>query len=136
MYHMQKPSKAEGYPDDARVLYKTTSVADYITGEDYLQILGSSNKLIFDKMSEVFSKHPLTTDEIRASCEDIKVLGPRDLKQLVKWRDKLRQFLEDVGSDKEEPEDVVMADTTDEQIKKLEKEEAAEVKRYVVINCV
>ncbi len=82
-------------------------------------------------MSEVFSKHPLTTNEIRANCEDIKVLGPRDLKQLVWWRDKLREFLDDVGSDGEQPEDVVEVDTTDEQIKRLQKEEAAEVKRCV-----
>ncbi len=82
-------------------------------------------------MSEVFSKHPLTTNEIRANCEDIKVLGPRDLKQLVRWRDKLRQFLDDVGSDGEQPEDVVEVDTTDEQIERLQKEEAAEVKRCV-----
>ncbi len=83
-------------------------------------------------MSDVFSKHPLTTDEIRASCDDIKLLGPRDFKQLVKWRDKLRQFLEDVGSDDEDGvgDGVSGVDKTEEQIKKLESEEAAEVKRW------
>lgn len=131
----QKRPKAEGYPDDARVLHKTTSVADFITDENYLTILGSTNELVFDKMSDVFSKHPLTTDDIRVSCEDIKVLGPRELKQLVKWREKLRQFLDDVESDGEERDDceghdgVEDVDTTEEHIKKLEKEEAAEVKR-------
>ena len=116
------------------MLYKTTSVADFITGENYLKILGSTNKLVFDKMSDVFSKHPITTDEIRASCDDIKLLGPRDLKQLVRWRDKLRQFLEDVGSGDEGggvvSDGVEGVDKTDEQIKKLESEEAAEVKRW------
>ena len=149
---LQKPSKsAEGYPDDARVLYKVTSVADFITGDDHLTVLSTSNKLEFDKTSEVFSKHPLTSDEIKQSCEDLKVLGPRELKQLVKWREKMRKFLDDAGSDSDggdgsesgdgvrrsedgeegeagEVEDK-MLEGIDDKIKSLEKSEAAEVKR-------
>ena len=136
----QKPPKAaKGY--DAEVLYKAISVADFITGDDYLTVLSSSNRLEFDKTSEVFSKHPLTSDEIRQSCEDIKVLGPRELKQLVKWREKMRKFLDEAGSsddgdegeggakDGGESEDDL--EGIDEKIKSLEKSEAAEVKRYI-----
>ena len=146
---LQKPSKsAEGYPDDARVLYKVTSVTDFITGHDHLTVLSTSNKLEFDKTSEVFSKHPLTTDEIKQSCEDLKVLGPRELKQLVKWREKLRKFLDDAGSDSEcgsEGGDGVRSEDgeegeagkgedkmlkgIDDKIKSLERSEADEVKR-------
>ena len=144
----QKPSKsAEGYPDDARVLFKVTSVADFITSDDHLTILSTSNKLEFDKTSEVFSKHPLTSDEVKQSCEDLKVLGPRELKQLVKWREKMRKFLDDAGSDSETGEggDGVrveagedergegmadkMLEGIDDKIKSLEKTEAAEIKR-------
>jgi AdoMet-dependent rRNA methyltransferase SPB1 len=151
---MQKPSKsAEGYPDDARILYKVTPVVDFITGDDHLTILSSSNKLVFDKTSEVFSKHPLTSDEIKQNCEDLKVLGPRELKQLVKWREKMRRFLDDAGSDSDggeggdgvrsegageegerEGEDK-MLEGIDDKIKLLEKSEAAEVKRYVHSIC-
>ena len=146
---LQKPSKsAEGYPDDARVLYKVSSVANFITGNDHLTVLSTSNKLEFDKTSEVFSKHPLTSDEIKQSCEDLKVLGPRELKQLVKWREKMRKFLDDAGSDSdgseggdgvrssEDGEEVEagegedkMLKGIDDKIKSLEKSEAAEVKR-------
>lgn len=136
----QKPAKAEGYPDNTRILYKTVSVADFITGDDYLQLLTSTNKMEFDKMSDVFAKHPLTTEEIRVSCEDIKVLGPGELKKLVKWREKLKKFLDTVNSDDENvPGDGVTAEgkgsgdavleKTEEKIKQLEIEEAAEVKR-------
>jgi AdoMet-dependent rRNA methyltransferase SPB1 len=147
---MQKPSKsAEGYPDNARVLYKVTPVVDFITGDDHLTILSSSNKLVFDKTSEVFSKHPLTSDEIKQNCEDLKVLGPRELKQLVKWREKMRRFLDDAGSDSdggggseggdgvrsegagEEGEEDKMLEGIDDKIKLLKKSEAAEVKRYM-----
>lgn len=149
-FYGQKPSKsAKGYPDDARVLFKVTSVADFITGDDYLTVLTTTNKLEFDKMSEVFSKHPLTTDEIKQSCEDVKVLGPRELKLLVKWREKMRKFLDKAGSDDEEEEgseadadgssgksgeeresDDKLLDGIDDKIESLKKEEAAEVKRY------
>ena len=121
-------------------------MADFITGDDHLTVLSTSNKLEFDKTSEVFSKHPLTSDEIRQSCEDLKVLGPRELKQLVKWREKMRKFLDDAGSDSEggESGDGVKGETgeeregedkmlegIDDKIKSLERTEAAEVKRYM-----
>ena len=126
-------------------------MADFITGDDHLTVLSMSNKLEFDKTSEVFSKHPLTSDEIKQSCEDLKVLGPRELKQLVKWREKMRKFLDDAGSDSDggdgseggdgvrrsedgeegeagEVEDK-MLEGIDDKINSLEKSEAAEVKR-------
>ena len=120
------------------------SVADFITGDDHLTVLSTSNKLEFDKTSEVFSKHPLTSDEIKQSCEDLKVLGPRELKQLVKWREKMRKFLDNAGSDddaiggadesvrsqkEEESDGDKLLEGIDARIKSLEKEEAAEVKR-------
>ena len=127
------------------MLFKAISVADFITGDDHLTVLSTSNKLHFDKASEVFSKHPLTTDEIRLSCDDLKVLGPRELKQLVKWREKMRRFLDDVGSDSDGEAGEAESgegsgagdvgdrslDGIDEKIKSLEKTEAAEVKRYM-----
>ena len=139
----QKPSKtAEGYPDDARVLFKSTSVADFVTDDNYLTLLSTSNKLHFDKPSEVFAKHPLMTEEILQYCEDIRVLGPRELKQLVRWREKMRKFLNEVGSDEEEKEDgkgvSVKGEEDDElahidvKVRELEREEAAELKRCVL----
>ena len=149
--HLQKPPKsARGYPDDARILFKAISVADFVTGDDYLTVLSTVNKLEFDKTSEVFFKHPLTSDEIKQSCEDLKVLGPRELRQLVKWREKMTKFLDDAGSDGdsdvgegggegvsgdkvgEESDEDRLLDGIDKKIKSLEKSEAAEVKRYIV----
>jgi AdoMet-dependent rRNA methyltransferase SPB1 len=33
----------------------------------------------------------ITTSEVRASCEDLKVLGKGDFKNLLRWRTALRQ---------------------------------------------
>ena len=136
-FNLQKPPKAaEGYPDDARMLFTRTSVADFIMGGDHLTQLAATNQLLFDKPSEVFAKHPSTTADIRQLCEDVKVLGPRELKQLVKWRAAMRTFLEEVGSDGEEKEgdkvEVKKDDLSraDARVGELLVEEAAEAKRF------
>uniref|UniRef100_M1BVT7 Ribosomal RNA methyltransferase n=3 Tax=Solanum tuberosum TaxID=4113 RepID=M1BVT7_SOLTU len=37
--------------------------------------------------------HPLTTEEVRTLCEDLRVLGEQDLKHLSKWRKLMRKAL-------------------------------------------
>lgn len=37
------------------------------------------------------ANNPLTTAEIKAASEDLKVLGKRDFKNLLKWRVSLRE---------------------------------------------
>lgn len=137
----QKPSKAaEGYPDNARVLFTSLPVFDFVMGEKHLSMLRDANKLVFDRASEVFARHSLTTEEIRESCRDLKVLGARELKQLVKWREKMRRFLEEVGSDGEEgkeekeggaKEEGEGLDGIDDKVKALASKESAAVKRSV-----
>ncbi len=62
----------------------------------------------------------------------------RELKQLLKWRDKMRKFLEDVGSDGEKEEEKEKEGEggdelagVDVRIEELEKAEAADAKRSV-----
>jgi AdoMet-dependent rRNA methyltransferase SPB1 len=33
----------------------------------------------------------ITTDDVKANCDDLKVLGKGDFKTLLKWRLKLRE---------------------------------------------
>ena len=80
----QKRPKAEGYPDEATTLYKAVSVLSFVTSDKHLTLLAECSKLEFDRRSELFSRHPLTTEEIRSLCEDVKVLGPTELRQLVR----------------------------------------------------
>jgi len=44
----------------------------------------------------LFLKHPDTTEEVRQCCDDIKVLGRRELKLLVTWRNKMKVFVEEL----------------------------------------
>ena len=45
-------------------------------------------QLVFD--SPRWSDHPSTTAEVRACCQDVKVLGRKELRMLLAWRKALR----------------------------------------------
>ncbi len=135
---MQQTSKnAEGYPDNATILFKTTPVSDFVMGDTYNTILREANQLVFDRSSEVFSRHPLTTEEIRENCRDLRVLGASEFERLLKWRKKMRQFLEEVGEEGEEggkegeEGEEEGLEEIDEKVKALANKESADVKRLV-----
>ena len=68
----------------------------------------------------------------------MKVLGLRELKELIKWREKLKEFIDSVN-DEETPEkeqtesedEETNLNEIDMKVKELAKEELAEVKRYM-----
>ena len=129
------------------MLFKYTPISDFVLGDNHLGILRDSHELRFDRTSEVFSRHPLTTDDILETCRDLKVVGARELKQLVKWREKMRKFLEEVGSEGEAEEEEGGGgveggegsagegeglDGIDEKVEALAVKESAAVRRSVV----
>ena len=140
-----KKKAAVGYEDGSMLLYKEVPVADFVMSEECLSVLASASRLMFDKQSGVFLRHPLTSEEVRSCCEDIRVLGQRELKTLLAWRRKMRVFLKEVGqgsegegkgegeggsdggSDRQEAGDVM--EGVDEAIKSLRDEELADAKR-------
>merc|ERR1712137_177798 len=76
----------EGYDDDVRLLFKKASVADFITSENPTIVLANNHTLEFDKKSKKYFNDRETNDEIKVCCEDIKVLGKKELKSLLRWR--------------------------------------------------
>ena len=114
------------------------SVSDFVLSDDHLSILSTATRLEFDKQSDVFAHHPLTTEELKEYFQDIKVLGPREIKMVVKWREKMRKFLDEVGSDGEEGKEEKMEEdieakeqaAIDAKIDSLAKGEVADAKRY------
>ena len=49
-----------------------------------MTILAKAHQLKFDKMSEVFARHPLTTEEVKEYCKDVKVMSDRRAPLLCK----------------------------------------------------
>ncbi|XP_076749770.1 pre-rRNA 2'-O-ribose RNA methyltransferase FTSJ3 isoform X2 [Xylocopa sonorina] len=93
---VQKKRKAEGYPDNDYTLYHQMSVKDFIAHDNVVEALQNASEIVFD--DETITNHENTTKEIIECCKDIKVLGKKDLRKLMKWWNVMKESLK-----KEEP---------------------------------
>ena len=81
------------------IQFKETPASEFIQTTDPIAILGQYNKLSFDQPKNgdvalaALDKLPETTPEIRNCCKDLKVLGRKEFKLLLKWRLKVREIL-------------------------------------------
>ncbi|KAM0670476.1 hypothetical protein ACQRIU_000871 [Beauveria bassiana] len=93
-----KKRKRDGYDEGDYTLYKEVPASEFIHTMDPIAILGSCNKLSFqqplngDVALAALDKLPETTPEIRDCCSDLKTLGRRDFKLLLKWRLRVRDI--------------------------------------------
>ena len=90
---LQVKKKAEGYEDDVEILYTETKVTEFVECDNYIATLTKASALVFD--DDKWLEHPTTNREIIACCEDIKVLGRKELKMLLAWRKRLRKELDE-----------------------------------------
>ncbi|KAJ3011299.1 AdoMet-dependent rRNA methyltransferase spb1 [Thoreauomyces humboldtii] len=93
LFHPEKRRRHRtGYTEGDYTMHVANSVQDFVTGPDFLTALTSSNELLFDAddFGRAAAAHAITTDEIKACCKDLKVLGKKDFKDLLKWRDAMR----------------------------------------------
>lgn len=82
----------DGYEDGETLLRKVCSAADFVWSD--IKSLGPVTSIKFDDPSSLpMRDHPLTTEEVRTLCEDLRVLGEQDLKHLSKWRKLMRKAL-------------------------------------------
>ena len=93
VFHPDKKRRArEGYSDGDLTLFKRMSASQFIAAADPISILGSANQLDFEGTEEdrLLAALPETTDEIKASAVDLRVLGKKDFKTLLRWRTAVR----------------------------------------------
>jgi AdoMet-dependent rRNA methyltransferase SPB1 len=99
VFHPDKKRRArEGYAEGDLTLFKSMNVMEFITSHDPIAILGTANKLDFNATEETkeLLKNAKTTEEIKTSADDLRVLGKKDFKALLRWRTSMR---EDLGLD-------------------------------------
>lgn len=87
----KKKPKAEGYAEGDLTLYHRTSVSDFLRAANPVDFLSKASEISLD--DEELAQHPATTEDIRACCQDIKVLGRKELRSLLNWRTKLRRHV-------------------------------------------
>ncbi|GAA5927335.1 27S pre-rRNA (guanosine2922-2'-O)-methyltransferase [Sporobolomyces koalae] len=93
----KKRKQREGYEDGDMTLYKECRVMEWIKNDDPIGVLGLVGRMRWSEPEDKkLLKSPLTTEEIKVCLDDLKVLGKKDFKMLLKYRTAVR---EDLGLD-------------------------------------
>ncbi|OOQ89369.1 AdoMet-dependent rRNA methyltransferase spb1 [Penicillium brasilianum] len=93
----KKKRKREGYEEGDYTQHKEIPVTEFINTTDPIAILGGYNKLSFeqpiggDLAMSTLNRLEETTEEIRTCCEDLKILGKKEFRNLLRWRLKVRE---------------------------------------------
>jgi AdoMet-dependent rRNA methyltransferase SPB1 len=98
----KKRRHRDGYEDGANILFKKLDAIEYITSEKFSDLLAESNCITFDPshdLTKTILSDLETSEEMKNCCEDLKVLGRREFKLLLRWRLRMRKVL---GFDAEE----------------------------------
>lgn len=79
----KKRIKPEGYSEKDFSMRNELNASEFIRHTSALAALQGVSEIVFDDAK--IASHPKTTNEIRECCKDIKVLGRKDLKNLIAW---------------------------------------------------
>lgn len=93
----KKKRKREGYEEGDHTQFREASAGEFVQTADPIAMLGSLNRFHFAQSGDddialaALSELPETTLEIKQCCEDLKVLGRKEFRMLLRWRLKARQ---------------------------------------------
>lgn len=93
------PRKAEGYAEGATTLFNQVPISRFFQAANFVEVLQEASEFIFD--DDTIKNHRLTTEAIVENCKDIKVLGRKDLRQLLTWRKNVKADLQKIEEKKE-----------------------------------
>jgi AdoMet-dependent rRNA methyltransferase SPB1 len=131
----KKKRKREGYEEGDWTQHKEVPVSEFIHTTDPIAILGSVNTLSFaqppngDLALATIDRLPETTAEIRQCCSDLKVLGKKEFRTLLRWRLKVRDIFgmsskakkqlkkDEEEKEAQEGEEVAEVESMDEELK-------------------
>ena len=92
----KKKRKRDGYEEGDWTQFHEASASEFVHTQDPIQMLGSLNRLHFNQEGNgdialaALDRLPETTQEVRECCKDLKVLGRKEFKLLLRWRLKAR----------------------------------------------
>lgn len=127
----KKKRKREGYEEGDYTQHKEIPVSEFIQTTDPIAILGTVNKLSFEQTPNgdlalaTLDRLPETTEEIRSCCADLKVLGRKEFRTLLRWRLKVRDKFgmsdkskkQKAKAEATEGEEVAEVESMDEELK-------------------
>ena len=81
----KKRVNRDGYEDNVTILHKTVSLLDFLNSKTPDQVLASNNAIIIStKDEEDFLNSLKDSSELRLYCSDLKVIGRKEFKALLK----------------------------------------------------
>jgi len=123
----KKKRKRDGYVEGEYIQFKEVPASEFIQTTDPIAMLGSLNKLSFehepngDIALAALDRLPETTPEIKQCCQDLKVLGRKEFRMLLRWRLKVREifgFSSKKNTEAEaEAEEVAVVTPMDEELR-------------------
>jgi len=138
----QKKNRAGYDVSMGQSLFKSVSAAEFVAGNEAMQMLASSNKIdINDEDSIGILQHKATNPEIIEYLSDLKVLGKGELRLILRWRSEIRKSHkesavaadvssgESVSGSEAESDDSAELAEIDDELDGLRKEEAKMKKR-------
>lgn len=117
----KKVRKRQGYEEGDHLLYHESPILEFVKTEDPITMLGQMNKFTIDeddKEWKIVKKLKQTTTELYECVKDLKVLGKKDFKMLLRWRKAAAELL---GYGKEEEKSSIEEVPLDEE-EQIEKE--------------
>lgn len=126
-YEKMNKRHRTGYDEKLGILLSSSAtVSDFINSSEAIRLLTDVNTLVFSEACEQYRAHPLTTPEILACFEDLRLLGKIDFKKLLKWRSAMKKHFSAAPEVEEEKEEV--ADRRDRnRLPQTEEEIQAEI---------
>jgi AdoMet-dependent rRNA methyltransferase SPB1 len=121
-----KKRKRDGYEEGNWTQFKEVPASEFIQTTDPIAILGSLNRLSFEQPPNgdvalaALDKLPETTQEIRNCCADLRVLGRKEFRNLLRWRLKVREkfgFATKKNAKDAVDEEVAEVEPMDEELK-------------------
>ncbi|EAW13074.1 rRNA methyltransferase spb1 [Aspergillus clavatus NRRL 1] len=122
----KKKRKRDGYEEGDYTQHKEIPVTEFINTTDPIAILGSYNTLSFDQAPggdlalATLNRLEDTTEEIKTCCQDLKVLGKKEFRNLLRWRLRVREkfglVVKKGQSKTEDPEEVAEVAPMDEEL--------------------
>lgn len=93
----KKKRKRDGYEEGDYIQFKEAPASEFIQTTDPIAMLGTLNRLSFGQQTNgdialaALEKLPETTAEIKQCCLDLKLLGRKEFRMLLRWRAKARE---------------------------------------------
>lgn len=91
----KKKRKRDGYEEGDYLLFHDASALEFIKSKEPVQMLATLNALKFDKSDPDLKKVKMldsTSPELLECLNDLKVLGRREFRLLLKWRKEAREL--------------------------------------------